>query len=141
MITWLLSETRHLIRKARIFDQWIPVTSDKSFSSFESSGAQSYPSSDWRLSSHMSGNLEPRLFESTVLKSDKGCHRQTVPGCLLLLAGMPAGMPEFHFIFSLSFRLQSSLEVKKLIWRQGTQKCLKCIRSYSLSCIIPSKDI
>jgi hypothetical protein len=31
--------------------------------------------------------------------------------------------------------------VKKIIWRQGTQKCLKCIRSYSLSCIIPSKDI
>ena len=80
-------------------------------------------------SSDIKGNLEPHLFESIMLKSDKGCR-------------WDARIP-FHLFVKFSTAINSGIgvEVKKIIWRQGIQKGLKCIRSFPLSCIIPWKYI
>jgi hypothetical protein len=69
-------------------------------------------------SSDIKGNLKPHLF-------DKGCR-------------WDARIP-FHLFVKFLTAMNSGIgvEVKKIIWRQGIQKGLKCIRSFPLSCIIP----
>jgi hypothetical protein len=58
----------------------------------------------------MSGNLEPRLFESTVLKSDKGCHRTGRDACLLLWDACWDARIPFHLFVKFSTAVKSGSE-------------------------------